>query len=163
MNPQLPNRYTLVSGMGEASNSLNAFDRALLFAGSGNYNLVKVSSILPPSALPGNIQAIPAGSLVYAAYGCLISDVRDELISAAVAVAVPQDPELSGMLMEGSFRLPKSEAEEKVRNMAQTAMDDRRYDVKEIISVSIEHTVRKIGAVYAAVLLWNSAIEKSQA
>ena len=41
-------RYTLVSGIGTGSTVLNAFDAALLSAGVGNFNLLRVSSILPP-------------------------------------------------------------------------------------------------------------------
>ncbi len=43
------------SGSAEGTTPLNAFDNALLAAGIGNINLVKVSSILPrprPSAGP---------------------------------------------------------------------------------------------------------------
>src|SRR5262249_17098555 len=37
------------SGSAEGTTELNAFDNALLAAGIGNINLVKVSSILPPN------------------------------------------------------------------------------------------------------------------
>lgn len=40
--------YTLVGGSGEGATRLNAFDAALLDAGVGNTNLIKLSSILPP-------------------------------------------------------------------------------------------------------------------
>ena len=43
-------RFFLTSGWGEASTELNAFDAALIKAGIGDTNLVKMSSILPPGA-----------------------------------------------------------------------------------------------------------------
>jgi arginine decarboxylase len=56
------------AGIAEGSTPLNAFDNALLAAGIGNVNLIKVSSILPPGielvALP---RIKPGTSLVMAA------------------------------------------------------------------------------------------------
>ena len=44
-----PHYYTLVSGIGKSQFPLVAFDNALRDAGIGDYNLVRVSSILPPN------------------------------------------------------------------------------------------------------------------
>lgn len=41
-------RLYLVAGKAEGSTPLNAFDNALLDAGIGDVNLIKVSSIVPP-------------------------------------------------------------------------------------------------------------------
>ena len=43
-----PTTHTFVSGASEGYTPLNAFDGALLAAGVGNTNLVKMSSIVPP-------------------------------------------------------------------------------------------------------------------
>ena len=43
----LPSYYTIVSGKGFGKYALTSFDNALLDAGVGDYNLIKVSSILP--------------------------------------------------------------------------------------------------------------------
>ena len=43
-----PERFIIVSAAAEAGYALTAFDAALLKAGIGNVNLVKISSILPP-------------------------------------------------------------------------------------------------------------------
>jgi pyruvoyl-dependent arginine decarboxylase len=40
----------LVAGKAEGGTPLNAFDNALLDAGIGDVNLIKVSSIIPPGA-----------------------------------------------------------------------------------------------------------------
>jgi len=44
----LPSQFFMVAGKGDSEYALNAFDLALLDAGIGNLNLIKVSSILPP-------------------------------------------------------------------------------------------------------------------
>ena len=41
------NHYYLGAGIGTGNTALNSFDNALVRAGIGNYNLLKVSSILP--------------------------------------------------------------------------------------------------------------------
>jgi len=43
-----PTSHTFVTGSSEGYTPLNAFDGALLAAGIGNTNLVKMSSIVPP-------------------------------------------------------------------------------------------------------------------
>ncbi len=47
----MPTCYFLTAGRGVASTELNAFDAALLDAGVGDTNLIKMSSILPPGAV----------------------------------------------------------------------------------------------------------------
>lgn len=48
---ETPKKFTLVAGSAEGPSRLNAFDNALLAAGIGNVNLLRVSSILPPGAV----------------------------------------------------------------------------------------------------------------
>jgi arginine decarboxylase len=150
----MPSRYALVSGAGDGPSALTAFDRALFAAGAGNFNLVKVTSILPPHAVPGSILELHSGEVVHAAMSNISSSKKDELISAAVAVGVPADPEVVGVLMEGSFRKTASDAEEQVREMARQALIDRGYDIARIESCAVEWRVQQIGSVVAAVLLW---------
>lgn len=63
------NQYTLVSSVGSGSTELNAFDNALCNAGVGNYNLVKVSSILPPMSKEKKIVGGVDGGILPIAYG----------------------------------------------------------------------------------------------
>ncbi len=150
----LPNRYRLVAGRGDGSTELNAVDRALTAAGVGDFNLVKVSSILPPGAAQGSLDALLPGAVVFSAMGALTSHRAEEMIAAAVAVGIPADRSCAGVLMEGGFRSTGSEAEERVREMARTALSDRGIDDFQLESLAIETTVRNCSAVIAAVLLW---------
>lgn len=150
----VPNRYALVAGAGDAESGLNAFDRALQAAEGGQFNLVKVTSILPPGARPGTTDGLPVGGVIFAAIGSEMSHHPGTLISAAVAVGIPQDPTQPGAIMEGHFHCPAAEAEERVRRMARRALDDRRIQVLRVDAVATDHTVQQIGSVVAAVLLW---------
>ena len=78
------NRYTLVSGVGSGNTELNAFDNALYNAGVGNYNLIKVSSILPPISKEEIVVGGVAGGILPIAYGSKIEHEKGAQIVAAV-------------------------------------------------------------------------------
>jgi arginine decarboxylase len=150
-----PTKYFLVAGSSEGYSPLNAFDGALLDAGVGNLNLVKMSSIVPPRCTKISPCPIPAGSLVPVAYASRSSDMQDEYISAGVAAAFSTDPDYPGLIMEYSSQGRKQDIETIVRHMAEQGMILRGQEIREIQSISIEHRVRKIGAAFAGVVLWD--------
>jgi arginine decarboxylase len=149
-----PTQYFLVSGASDGYTPLNAFDGALLQAGIGNTNLVKMSSIVPPRCQLVPPIALPPGALVPVAYGSLTSDEPGQIISAGVALALPVDEDRNGLIMEYSAKGGRREIEEKVRTMAVEGMKLREWEIKELKSIAIEYSVKKIGAVLAAVVLW---------
>ncbi len=150
-----PTHYFLVSGASEGFTSLNAFDGALLRAGIGDTNLVKMSSIVPPRCQLISPVPLPPGSLVPTAYASITSDVPGQIIASAVAVALPKEPHFPGLIMEYSGRGSKAEIEEMVRQMALEGMKLRRREIKDLKSMVIEHKVQKVGATLAAVVLWD--------
>ena len=149
-----PTQYFLVSGASDGCTPLNAFDGALLQAGIGNTNIVKMSSIVPPHCERISPIALPPGALVPAAYASLTSDVPGELISAGVALTLPHDEERNGLIMEYSARGDRAKIEETVRNMAVEGMRVRGWEIKELKSIAVEYKVKKVGAVLAAIVLW---------
>ncbi|HHV52390.1 MAG: arginine decarboxylase, pyruvoyl-dependent [Synergistales bacterium] len=146
----LPTLYMLVVGKGEGKKKLTAFDVALLDAGIGNMNLLRVSSVLPPGCTLASRLDIPAGSLLPVAYGSITSDVPGERIAAAIGVGVPEDPALSGMIMEFSAFTSADEASLRVEEMVREAFAFRGYPLKEVKVKAIEHVVDECGAVIAA-------------
>lgn len=147
-----PRKFTLVAGGAEGPTKLNAFDNALLAAGIGNLNLLKVSSILPPEAeFVGELNIAP-GSLTPTAYGSLVGDVPGEIISAAVGVGFSQAS--FGIIMEFSGYCGKKEAETRVLAMVENAFRQREKQLQKSLVKSVEWKVEKIGAVFAGVALW---------
>jgi arginine decarboxylase len=145
--------FFLTRGKGEASTELNAFDAALLDAGVGDLNLLKMSSILPPGARETR-HTYPKGALTPLAYGDLVCDEPGVLISAAVAVGIPEDSSAAGLIMERSMRGPADVCERAAREMVREGMETiRGLRIREIMSVSVSHTVTRVGAVFAAVVL----------
>ena len=151
-----PTCYWLCAGASKANSSLNAFDAALLDAGIGNVNIVKMSSILPPKIKRISPIKIPEGSLVPAAYASITSDTPGELIAAAVAVAIPEDNNLSGLIMEYSGKGSKADVESIVRRMCKEGMDIRGRAIKSIEAMSVEIKVEAglSFAAFAAAVLW---------
>ena len=72
-------------GHAEGKTPLNAFDNALLAAGIGNVNLLKISSIVPPNTRIIALPRIKPGSIIPMAYASMVSEVPGEIIAAAVA------------------------------------------------------------------------------
>jgi arginine decarboxylase len=151
-----PTEYFLASGVSEGYTPLNAFDGALLQAGIGNTNIVRMSSIVPPHCTLVTPITLPPGTLVPAAYAAITSDVPGEVISAGVAVALPEDENQNGLIMEYSAQGDRRQIEEIVRNMAVEGMMLRGWEIKDLKSIAVEHKVENIGAALAAVVLWSS-------
>ncbi|MBU1077942.1 MAG: arginine decarboxylase, pyruvoyl-dependent [Spirochaetes bacterium] len=143
----------MVKGKGDAEYKLNAFDKALLNAGVGNTNLVRLSSILPPHSQEVDPVMLEPGQLLTLAYSSYTSNVKGELIAAAVSVAIPQDPNLNGLIMEHAGPGTSEEMQRIVIRKAELGMEYRGFKVKEIKSISSEHETVDIGAVFAAVVL----------
>ena len=151
---KIPTQYFLVSGASDGYTPLNAFDGALLQAGIGNTNIVKMSSIVPPHCQLIAPVPLPPGALVPAAYAAITSDIPGEMISAGVAIALPEDENQNGLIMEYSAKGDRRKIEEIVRNMAVEGMKLRGWKIKNLQTVVSEYRVKRVGATLAAVVLW---------
>jgi arginine decarboxylase len=148
-----PRKYTLVAGTAEGSTRLNAFDHALLAAGIGNLNLLRVSSILPPDAEFVERLDIPPGALTPTAYGTIASEVPGEVIAAAIGVGLGEPGEY-GVIMEFSGRCTRAEAEAEVRAMVEEAFRTRGRELRRVEIRAVEHRVERVGCAFAAAALW---------
>ncbi|MEK7879085.1 MAG: arginine decarboxylase, pyruvoyl-dependent [candidate division NC10 bacterium] len=146
-------RAAATAGHAEGSTPLNAFDNALLAAGIGNVNLVKISSIIPPDVDIVDLPRIKPGILVPTAYACITGQVPGEVISAAVGYALPLDRTKAGVIMEHHDRVPKDTSERMIRQMLEEAFQVRGEKIREIKVVSSEHRVERLGCALAAVTL----------
>lgn len=149
---ETPTCYGLAVGAAEGETELNAFDNALLEAGIGNVNLIKVSSILPPKAAYCEEVALPAGALVPTAYASISGCTPGERLAAAVGVGLSRDG--FGVIMEFHGHCGREEAEQQVEEMLHAAFARRHMPLTETRIRAVEHTVRRLGAAVAAVVLW---------
>lgn len=147
-----PTKFCLLAGSSEGMTTLNAFDGALLAAGLGNVNLLKVSSILPPGAVFADRLSIPPGSLVPTAYGHVVSETPGEKLAAAVAVGLNGTD--FGVIMEHAGVGESHEIEAQVRAMVEEAFRVRGLHLTSLKSASAGHVVQRTGCAFAAVALW---------
>jgi|SRR5690554_5377281 len=147
-----PKKFKIVAGSAEGATVLNSFDNALLDAGIGNVNLLRVSSILPPQSEYAPDLILPPGSLVPTAYGYIVSQRQGETISACIGIGFSENT--FGVIMEYAAQGSKDEAEEKIQLMLEHAFRVRDLPLKDVKLASSEHVVHKIGCAFAAVPLW---------
>ena len=150
----LPDKFFLVSGSAEGPTILNSFDNALLAAGIGNTNLMRISSILPPGAQEIPAFALPFGSLVPTAYSSESSDIPGELIAAAVAVGLPENEAQPGVIMEHHSRGSAKVCEDVARQLVRAAFESRGISLQKIRSVAVETKVIHLATTFAGVVLW---------
>jgi len=104
VNVFVPQKMFLTRGVGRARDKLASFEAALRSAGIAPFNLVKVSSILPPGCtiIPRakGIAALLHGQVVFVVMSENQTSEPHRLISASVGVAVPADKTQYGYLSE---------------------------------------------------------------
>lgn len=147
-----PKKVKLVCGAAEGPTGLNAFDNALLAAGIGNVNLIRVSSILPPGCAYEADFPVPPGSLTPTAYGHLISDEPGREIAAAIGCGFSADD--YGVIMEFEGYCGRAEAAERVSSMVRAAFAARGKRLTDLRVEAVAHRVERQGAVLAAAVMW---------
>ena len=141
------------AGNAEGSTPLNAFDNALLAAGIGNINLVRISSILPPDVQLVPLPRIKPGAIVPTAYAAQTSEVPGEVVAAAVGWARPEDPGKNGVIMEFHDKATREEAERMIVQMLGEAFRVRGERIGDMRVFAAEHRVDRTGCAVAAVTL----------
>ncbi len=116
----VPTRIFFTKGVGKHREQLASFEMALRDAGIEKFNLVTVSSILPPhcKVIPKN-QGLPElkpGQLVYCVIAKNSTNEPNRLIAASIGCAIPADANQYGYLSEHH---PYGETEEKAGDYAE--------------------------------------------
>jgi len=158
----LPRRVILTAGSGVGSTPLRAFDAALLDAGIGDFNLVRVSSIVPAGAEvcymerggKEYVAKMSKGTIVPVVYSMVTSGEGGKTVAAALAVGIPQDRDRNGVILEASIVGSKQTAEDQACRMVEEALLARRNGPFEIMLVSADVVINdRIGCAVSAALL----------
>ncbi len=100
----IPKKVFFTRGVGIHKDKLASFELALRKAGIEKYNLVCVSSILPPNCeiiqKEEGLKLINPGEIVFCVMAKNETNEPNRLISAAVGLAVPKDRDSYGYLSE---------------------------------------------------------------
>src|SRR3989338_1455022 len=99
-----PAKVFFTKGVGRHKEQLGSFEMALRDAGIEKFNLVTVSSILPPNCkiVPKNqgLQELTPGEVVFCVMYELRSNEPNRLMAASVGLALPADSAQYGYLSE---------------------------------------------------------------
>jgi len=100
----VPKRIFLTKGVGRHRDKLSSFEAALRDAGIAAYNLVRVSSILPPGCkfIPRrqSLEYMSPGEITFVVLSENSTNEPHRLISAAIGVAIPKERNQYGYLSE---------------------------------------------------------------
>jgi arginine decarboxylase len=122
-------KIIMTAGRGEGNTTLSAFDAALKEAGILNYNIIRLTSVIPPGTevVEGKWPNGPAehGKKLYT----VLSDIRTDLLGRAIAAGIGwyQDKDGRGIFAEHTDiieSLNEKEAERNVRQKIQTTIED---------------------------------------
>ncbi len=123
----IPKKLFLTKGVGRHRDKLSSFEAALRDAGIAQFNIVKVSSILPPAAkiIPRSkgLQYLTPGEIIFCVMSENSTNEPHRLISASIGVAVPKEKNQYGYLSEyHSFGETESKAGDYAEDLAATML-----------------------------------------
>jgi len=172
----IPKRVFLTKGVGKHKEKLASFESALRDAGIAPFNIVRVSSILPPGAKivskAKGLQYLSPGEIVYTVISECSANEPHRLIAATIGVAIPADRNQYGYLSEyHSYGETEPKAGDKAEDLAaqmlattlgvpfdpDTSYDERKelWKISTKIVKTMNATQTAIGDKYG---LWTTVI-----
>lgn len=123
MSEIMPTRFFLTKGKGYHKEKLASLEEALRKAGIAPFNLVKISSIIPPHCrlIPKEegLKLLKPGQIVFLVMSESTTNEAQRLISASIGLARPNDPSRYGYLSEHhSYGQDKKEAGQYAEDLA---------------------------------------------
>lgn len=100
----VPKKVFFTKGVGSHKEKLASFEMALRNAKIASYNIVEVSSILPPGCIfisaNEGVKELTPGQILHVVLSRNSTNEPNRLIGAAVGVAIPKDKKMYGYLSE---------------------------------------------------------------
>ncbi|MCK4262072.1 arginine decarboxylase, pyruvoyl-dependent [bacterium] len=123
----IPERIFLTKGVGRHKEKLQSFEMALRRADIAKYNLVRVSSILPPGckiiSKKRALEQLPPGQIIFTVFSENSTNEPNRLLAASIGIAVPTGKERYGYLSEHhSFGQTESMAGDYAEDLAATML-----------------------------------------
>jgi len=119
----VPKMVFFTHGVGRHKDKLTSFEYALRDAGIAPYNLVTVSSILPPNtkivSKEEGLKHLPPGQIVFVVLSRQSDNEPNRLLAASVGAAIPAEKDAYGYLSEHhSFGQTEEKAGEYAEDLA---------------------------------------------
>lgn len=143
----VPKKVFFVKGVGMHREKLQSFEDALRDAGIEKFNLVRVSSILPPKCKmvhPGTgLKNLKPGQVVFCVIADNATNEPNRIVSAAIGCAIPADRNMHGYISEHhSFGMVNKKVKDYTEDLAASMLastlgvafdPDKNYREKEEI------------------------------
>ena len=104
MNVFVPKQVFLTNGVGSHKEELHSFELALRDAGIEKFNLVQVSSILPPGcrviSRAQGLKKLNPGAITFCVMSRCASNEPRRLLAASIGCAIPADRAMYGYISE---------------------------------------------------------------
>ena len=104
MSGQVPKYCFLTKGVGKHKEKLNSFEAALRDAGIAPYNIVPISSILPPGckivSRKNGLERLTYGEIIHCVMARTETNEPHRLLAASIGVAIPSNKHQFGYLSE---------------------------------------------------------------
>ena len=101
---QVPRFFFLTKGVGKHKENLSSFEVALRDAGISAYNLVTVSSIIPPGckqiSKEQGVAMLKPGEIVFLVLARNSPNEPHRLLASSIGLAIPRDETIHGYLSE---------------------------------------------------------------
>ena len=155
----------LVAGFGSGTTQLNAFDQSLRSAGIADFNLIRVTSIAPAGTpvrrLPTGVREVLGNGLFLpTVYDTLSSNAEGDEIAAAAGIAIPDEPDVAGVIFVCTCRGPKEAAEEMVRRMVAEGMTGKGHPAHRCEALAVaDHVTLPWTSVTAGVAFCDAPLE----
>ena len=144
----------IVWGEGEGRTEVSAFDKALAMAGIHNYNLIYLSSVIPPDSVIiesgkiENIAGADVGDMLRVVISRNISTKRGSWISSGLGWV---QAEVGGIFIELSAESRAEDCKERIIEGVEDMMSVRDWNWNTEINVKVvEHKVKNPSAVAVA-------------
>ena len=123
----VPRKVFLTKGVGYHKEKLASFEMALRNAKIASYNIVEVSSILPPGCtfitVNEGVKELTPGQILHVVLSKNATNEPHRLIGASVGVAIPKDKKMYGYLSEHhSFGENEQQAGDYAEELAETML-----------------------------------------
>lgn len=166
MTTMVPSKVFFTKGVGSHREELRSFELALRAAGIEKYNLVHVSSILPPGckilSRAQGLQEMRPGQITYVVMSRLSSNEPRRLLAASVGCAIPADKKMYGYLSEHyAFGQTEKAAGDYAEDLAAAMLastlgiefdEDKNWDEKEEVFRISKKIVRTSNITQSAVI-----------
>ena len=143
----LPRKFFLTKGIGRHRDELSSFALALENASIGKFNLVKVSSIIPPKceflSKEKGTQLLKPGQIVYCVLAENKTNQKDKFIAVGMGIALPKNLKDIGYVMEyASSKYSESEIGTYAENSARDMLSEQ-LGINVLKSMHITHSAKE--------------------